>query len=78
MCVCVCFSVVLSGQRSCFWPTFSAVERGQATETLSLKVTEGPSSSGSDSNASFAQESSSGDISLLNGLLKDIMHLLDP
>lgn len=54
------------------------MEQGQATESLRLKVTEGLSSSGFDSNASFAQESGSGDISLLNGLLKDVTHLLDP
>lgn len=59
---------------------FSTVEQGQATVSLrhgAWKVTESLSSSGFDRNASFAQESRSEDISLLNGLLKDIMHLLD-
>lgn len=74
----LCFSLFLSGQKGCSWQTVSTVEQGQAKETLkSLKVTEGLSSSGFDSNGSFAQESCSRGISLLYGLLMDIMRVLD-
>lgn len=50
----------------------------QAEESLRPSLTEGLSSSGFDSSASFVHESASADFNLLNGLLKGIMLLLDP
>lgn len=76
MCVSLCSC---QHRKAVFGRCFCGTRPGKrVTETLSQKVTEGLSSSGFDSSASFAQESSSADISLLNGLLKDIMLLLDP
>lgn len=63
---------------SCFWQTFGPVEQSQESDWLrrSLGVTAELSGSDCDSDASSAVQSDFGDISLLNGLLKYIMHLL--